>query len=157
MSASTADWAVRYIEEYQFRLVAIPKGTKGPLDPGWNLPGRYVTDPEVAWQRWNNGTDEGIGVVLGPSGVCSADIDFPEHAERVLGELGIETPRVTKDFADYLWKPVPVSDDVPGPAWGDPATQDLGMAAEEPRQKAPHAIRGSGRGYPRRVAPNHPP
>ena len=35
MSASTADWAVRYIEEYQFRLVAIPKGTRGP----WILAG----------------------------------------------------------------------------------------------------------------------
>ena len=96
MSASAADWAIRYIKEYQFRLVPIPKGTKGPVDPGWNLPGRYVTDPEVARQRWNNGTDQGIGVVLGPSGVCSADIDFPEHAERVLSDLGIDLPALRK-------------------------------------------------------------
>ncbi|MGH8479123.1 MAG: bifunctional DNA primase/polymerase, partial [Gammaproteobacteria bacterium] len=80
MSASTADWAARYIEKYRHALVQIPPGHKAPLHQGWNQLGGYVTDAGEARQRWDQLPDHGIGVVLSPSGLCSIDVDSPEHA-----------------------------------------------------------------------------
>jgi hypothetical protein len=51
MITSTADWAVRYIQAYQFKLVSIPRGCKGPIGNEWNKRGRYVEDVEKAKLR----------------------------------------------------------------------------------------------------------
>ena len=97
MSAgSTADWAVRYIEKYRLALVQIPPGHKSPLHDGWNRPGGFVTDASEARQRWSDLPDHGIGVVLGPSGLCSADIDAPEYALPALADLGVDLGAVQK-------------------------------------------------------------
>ena len=96
MSGSTADWAVRYIEKYGLALVQIPPGRKAPLHEGWNRPGGYVTDPAEAQQRWVDWPNDGISVVLGASGLCSIDVDSPEHAEGALGVLGINLDSLRK-------------------------------------------------------------
>jgi putative DNA primase/helicase len=44
-------------------------------------------------------------VVLGPSGVCSADIDFVEHAERVLSEIGIDLDALRKTWPTICGSP----------------------------------------------------
>jgi putative DNA primase/helicase len=90
MSRSTADWASRYISKYGLALVPIPPGHKAPLHQGWTQRGGYVTDIGEAQQRWGDLLDHGIGAVLGPSRLCSIHVDTPEHAEPVLGELGID-------------------------------------------------------------------
>ena len=87
---SRSDWAARYIERYSLALVEIPLGHKAPLHPGWNKPGGYITDPEVARQRWASFPDHGIGVVLNASRLCSLDVDSPENSEPLLAELGVD-------------------------------------------------------------------
>lgn len=77
MSRSTADWAVRYIEKYQLALVPIPPGHKASMYHGWNQSGGYVTDVCDVSERWDGIHDRGIGAVLGPSGLCSIDVDAP--------------------------------------------------------------------------------
>lgn len=96
MIASTADWAARYIEKYHLALVEIPPGHKAPLHPGWNKPGGYVMDAGEARRRWGELLDHGIGAILAPSGLCSFDGDSPEHAEAVLGDLGIDLGALRK-------------------------------------------------------------
>jgi hypothetical protein len=96
MSDTTAAaLAVRYIKEWGLKLVPIPRGTKAPREKGWNKEGNYISDPTIARERWSNGA-EGIGVVLGPSGLCSLDIDWPEQAEPVLAALGIDLRALRK-------------------------------------------------------------
>jgi putative DNA primase/helicase len=90
MSSSTADWAVRYIGNHHLALVEIPLGHKAPVHQGWNQPGGYVTDVCDVSERSGGIHDHGIGAVLGPSGLCSLDIDAPDHALPVLGALGID-------------------------------------------------------------------
>jgi putative DNA primase/helicase len=88
--SAVEEWASRYIAKYRLALVPIPPGHKAPLHPAWNQRGGYVTDIGEAQQRWGELSDHGIGAVLAPSGLCSLDIDAPDHALPVLGELGID-------------------------------------------------------------------
>ena len=85
-----SSWASRYIERYRLALVDIPVGHKAPLHQGWNKPGGYITDPEVARQHWASLPDHGIGAVLGASGLCSLDVDSPKDSESLLAELGVD-------------------------------------------------------------------
>jgi hypothetical protein len=94
--SSAKDWAIRYIEKYHLALVPIPPGHKAPLHQGWNHPGGYFTDIGEARRQWSDLPDHGIGAVLGPSGLCSIDVDAPDHALPVLGELGIELGALRK-------------------------------------------------------------
>ncbi|MGH9892444.1 MAG: bifunctional DNA primase/polymerase, partial [bacterium] len=96
MNSSTADWAVRYISKYALALVPIPPGHKAPLHQSWNQRGGYVTDAGEARQRWDQLPDHGIGAVLSPSGICSIDVDSPEHAVPTLRELGIDLDALRK-------------------------------------------------------------
>jgi putative DNA primase/helicase len=107
MSAAE-QWAIRYIQQYGLALVPIPPRHKAPLHQGWNQEGGYVMDAGEARQRWRDLPDHGIGAVLGPSGLCSIDVDAPDHAEPVLGALGIDlgalreaTPTIQGDPTRY--------------------------------------------------------
>lgn len=92
----TAAWARQYIDRLGFALVPIPVGTKGPRDDGWNRPRSadnptgYITDPLEAERHWTAHPEHGIGVVLGPSGIVSLDVDDVECARIALGEFGID-------------------------------------------------------------------
>jgi len=110
-----ADWAARYIEMYSLALVPIPPGHKAPLHAGWNQPGGYVMDAGEARQRWGDLPNHGIGAVLGPSGLCSLDMDAPKPAEGVLRDLGVDpavlksAPTIQGDPSRYrvMFKPPP--------------------------------------------------
>ena len=88
--SAVEEWAVRYIEKYQLALVPIPPGSKGQVYQGWNQPGGYVQDVCDVAERWDGIHGHGIGAVLAPSGLCSIDVDAPDHALPALGELGID-------------------------------------------------------------------
>lgn len=87
-SEDLVSWIDRYTELYRMALVEIPPGHKGPLREGWNE--AYVTDAGAAQKHWAKLPKHGVGAVLGPSGLCSCDIDLPEHAELILGVLGLD-------------------------------------------------------------------
>ncbi|MFR0674624.1 bifunctional DNA primase/polymerase [Enterobacterales bacterium AW_CKDN230030176-1A_HGKHYDSX7] len=84
--ASTAVWARRYIETFGFALVPIEPGEKGPKGPAWNQPGGYITDPDAAERFWQQNPHHNLGVVLGPSQVCSLDVDDAELTRLALRE-----------------------------------------------------------------------
>lgn len=73
--ATTAVWARRYIETFGLALVPIEPGEKGPKGKAWNTPGGYITDADAAEAFWLEHPDHNLGVVLGPSRVCSLDVD----------------------------------------------------------------------------------
>ena len=80
-------WASRYIEEFGLALVAIEPGEKAPKGMGWNKPGGYITDAGVADLFWQRNPNHNLGVVLGPSRVCSLDVDDVQWTRHVLYEL----------------------------------------------------------------------
>ena len=103
---ATADWARRYIETFDLALVPIEPGEKGPKGAGWNKPGGYFTEASKAEAFWSANPSHNLGVVLGPSGVCSLDVDDVELTRLVLRQtLGLDVDALADAFPTSVGNP----------------------------------------------------
>ncbi len=90
------DWAIYFIEELKWAIVPILSGFKRPVSSGWNKartdtnPGGYATCLNDAADTWGNDNQLGMGVVLGPSNICSLDVDDVDRARDALVNVGID-------------------------------------------------------------------
>lgn len=82
-----AAWAKRYVDVLGLAVVPIPPGLKAPKDNAWNQPGGYFTDAAAAAAFWLEHPQHNMGAVLGPSGVCSLDVDDVPATRQVLADL----------------------------------------------------------------------
>jgi putative DNA primase/helicase len=104
--SSTATWARRYIETFNLALVAIEPGEKAPKGLGWNRPGGYITDPVQAEKFWNSHPEHNMGVVLGPSRVCSLDVDDVEYTRQIFTELlGLDLDAMAEAYPTVVGNP----------------------------------------------------
>lgn len=87
VAAPISLWARRYIETFGLALVAIEPGEKAPKGKGWNQPGGYFTEASAAEAFWQQNPRHNMGVVLGPSRVCSLDVDDVACTRQVLWDL----------------------------------------------------------------------
>ncbi|MGV6473488.1 bifunctional DNA primase/polymerase [Azotobacter vinelandii] len=89
-----------------FALVLIEPRQKAPRDMGWNQPGGYYTDPEEAAAVWQRHPQHNMGVVLGPSRVCSLDVDDMACTRQVLSDLmGIDLDDLVRAAPTVQGKP----------------------------------------------------
>ncbi|MFG0841449.1 bifunctional DNA primase/polymerase [Pseudomonas sp. FYR_5] len=103
---TTADWARRYIETFGLALVPIEPGEKGPKGAGWNKPGGYFTDASKAETFWTASPNQNLGVVLGPSRVCSLDVDDVELTRQVLQQtLGLDVDALADAYPTSVGNP----------------------------------------------------
>ncbi|MEX7557182.1 bifunctional DNA primase/polymerase [Pseudomonas monteilii] len=103
---TTADWARRYIETFGLALVPIEPGKKGPTGDGWNRPGGYFTDTASADQFWKANPSHNLGVVLGPSNVCSLDVDDVEFTRLVLQQThGLDVDALAAAYPTSVGNP----------------------------------------------------
>src|SRR5690554_4808770 len=87
-------YARRYTEEYGFCLVPIEPGRKFPSAKDWG--NTTLSDPGQAETFYTENPDWNMGVALGPSNLCSLDIDCEESFQSILDEFGIDP--------EPLWK-----------------------------------------------------
>lgn len=85
--STISSWARRYIETFNLALVPIEPGEKGPKGKNWNQPGGYFTEAAQAADFWQKKPQHNLGVVLGPSRVCSLDVDDVQWTRQVLYDL----------------------------------------------------------------------
>ena len=86
-----ADWAKRYIDAFDLALVAIEPGKKAPKGKAWNKAGGYFSDADQAAAFWLKHPHHNMGVVLGPSQLCSLDVDDVQWTRQVLSDqLGVD-------------------------------------------------------------------
>lgn len=105
-TSTTADWARRYIEAFDLALVPIEPGEKGPKGAGWNKPGGYFTDALKAEAFWTASPNHNLGVVLGPSRVCSLDVDDVELTRQVLQQtLGLDVDALADAYPTSVGNP----------------------------------------------------
>ncbi|MGY3296756.1 putative DNA primase/helicase [Pseudomonas sp. TE6288] len=103
---TTADWARRYIETFNLALVPIEPGEKGPKGKGWNQPGRYFTVADDAEAFWTKRPSHNLGVVLGPSRVCSLDVDDVELTRQVMQQtLGLDVDALADAYPTSVGNP----------------------------------------------------
>lgn len=87
-------------------LVPIPPGKKSPTEKDWNKPGGYITDAEQAEAFWTKHPKHNMGVVLGPSGVCSLDVDHVEYCRQVFSDvLGINLDDMAAVYPTLVGNP----------------------------------------------------
>ncbi len=99
-------WARRYIEHLGLCLVPIEPGEKGPKENGWNQPGGYFTDAAEAEAFWSRHPQHNMGVVLGPSRVCSLDVDHVEYTRQVLRDvLGMDLDTLPSAYPTLVGNP----------------------------------------------------
>lgn len=101
-----ATWAKRYINTFDLALVSIEPGEKAPKGLGWNKPGGYITDAVSAEAFWQRNPNHNLGVVLGPSRVCSLDVDDVQWTRHVLYELlGIDLDAMALVYPTIVGNP----------------------------------------------------
>lgn len=106
VSTPISAWARRYIETFGLALVAIEPGQKAPKGNGWNKPGGYLTDALEAEAFWQKHPKHNMGVVLGPSRVCSLDVDHVEYSRQVLRDvLDVDLDRLAAENPTLVGNP----------------------------------------------------
>jgi putative DNA primase/helicase len=102
-----ATWAKRYINTFDLALVSIDPGEKAPKGMGWNKPGGYITDAATAEAFWKRNPNHNLGVVLGPSRVCSLDVDDVQWTRHVLYELlGVDLDAMAVVYPTIVGNPL---------------------------------------------------
>ncbi|WP_282410678.1 DUF5906 domain-containing protein [Pseudomonas sp. PS02303] len=102
-----ATWAKRYINTFDLALVSIEPGEKAPKGMGWNKPGGYITDAATAEAFWQRNPNHNLGVVLGPSRVCSLDVDDVQWTRHVLYELlGVDLDAMSVVYPTIVGNPL---------------------------------------------------
>ena len=83
---TTADYAASYIRQFGMALVPLPPRTKRPLADDWG--NNVLTDPEAARAYYTKHPDWNIGAALGPSKLCSLDVDDIPGTRLIFEEFG---------------------------------------------------------------------
>lgn len=87
MSApSIADYAASYISQFGMALVPLPPRTKRPLVENWGH--EVITDPAQARAYYELHPDWNMGAALGPSRLCSFDVDDIDATRLIFEEFG---------------------------------------------------------------------
>jgi predicted P-loop ATPase len=103
---TSSDWAKRYVELFNLALVPIEPRQKAPKGNAWNQPGGYLTDAEQAAAFWRDHPKHNMGVVLGPSRLCSLDVDDVQWTRQVLfDQLGLDLDEMANAFPCVIGNP----------------------------------------------------
>lgn len=103
--ANIARIAETYVRRYGIAVVKIEPGTKGPRGKGWNQPGGYFTDSKDAEIFFSENPNWNMGAVLGPSGLCSIDVDNVEYTTIVLDHYGIDIHALAESCPTIVGNP----------------------------------------------------
>lgn len=84
---TTADFAAAYVRRYGMVIVPLPPGKKKPIKTAWGIDD-CLTTPEAARDHFTRHPNDNLGVALGPSRLCSLDIDDMDAMRVICDEFG---------------------------------------------------------------------
>ena len=93
MTKSTSWYADRYTSRFNMALVPLKPRSKLPIADDW---GNNTLTGAAAVEYWKDNPHNNIGMALGPSGLCSLDIDCTESWATILEEFGIDASDLEK-------------------------------------------------------------
>lgn len=90
-------------DKFHFRLIDIPPGTKAPNKKEWQK--NYFATTEEAVAFFKSHPNHNMGVVLGPSRLCSLDIDDVRLAKMILSEVNVDIESLRDQFPSVSGNP----------------------------------------------------
>lgn len=81
-----ADYAASYVSQFGMAIVPLPPRTKRPLTENWG--NDVITDPDQARAYYEKHPDWNMGAALGPSKLCSFDVDDIDATRLIFEEFG---------------------------------------------------------------------
>lgn len=81
------EYAREYVSRYGFQLVPIKEAEKLPISNDWGI--NVIADAAAAFKYYTENSHHNMGIALGPSKMCSLDIDCTESFGTILDEFGI--------------------------------------------------------------------
>lgn len=81
-----ADYAASYVRQFGIAIVPLPPRTKRPLAENWG--NEVITDPDQARAYYERHPDWNMGAALGPSKLCSFDVDDIDATRLIFEEFG---------------------------------------------------------------------
>jgi hypothetical protein len=104
MSAPTiADYAASYVSQFGMALVPLPPRTKRPLAENWGKD--VITDPDQARAYYEQHPDWNMGAALGPSRICSFDVDDIDATRMIFEEFGWDLDALRDNFPTIQGSP----------------------------------------------------
>jgi hypothetical protein len=91
-----ADFARGYAQRYGFHIVPLPPRTKRPLKTDWG--NDATSDPAALSEYFTEHPDWNMGVALGPSRMCSFDVDDIEATRLIFEEFGWNLDALRAEF-----------------------------------------------------------
>lgn len=85
---NTAAWARRYVSKYDIAIVPIEPRRKFPRARDWG--NKIISCPDIAESFFTANPDWNIGAALGPSRLCSLDVDCESSFRVICDGLGID-------------------------------------------------------------------
>lgn len=103
MSPTVADYAASYVSQLGMSIVPLPPRSKRPLTENWgNL---VISDPDEARRYYLEHPDHNLGVALGPSRVCSFDVDDLEATRLIFTEFGWNLDELCEQYPTIQGSP----------------------------------------------------
>lgn len=112
VAVPVAAFAKFYIERHGVAIARLPPGKKYPTGDAWQMPydaeectEGYITDAAQAFEFYTKNPKWGIGAVLGPSRLCSLDIDNLEESRVIFSEFGIDIDAMADEYPAVVGNP----------------------------------------------------
>ena len=83
---TAADYAAAYVRRYGIAIVPLPPRAKRPTADDWG--NQCLTTPEAARAHYERNPRDNMGAALGPSRLCSLDVDDLEAMRIICEEFG---------------------------------------------------------------------
>ena len=96
MSRTISQWAEYYTKNMGLNLVPIEPNRKFPRSKDWGK--LTLNNPMLASAFYESKSDWNMGVALGPSKVCSLDIDCMESFKTICAAFGVDLPSLTAEY-----------------------------------------------------------
>lgn len=90
-----AKWAERYTKRYGWSLVPIEPGRKFPRGKDWGK--NTLDNPLTAGGFYAGRPDWNVGLALGPSRMCSLDVDHHDHFMVICDAFNVDLEQLIKD------------------------------------------------------------
>ena len=90
--------AAAYIEKFGLSIVPLLPMNKRPYGKNWI----DINNPDEALEFYGKHPDFGIGVNLGKSNTCSADLDWPEALAIIDEEFGFEFMKLSEQYCSLI-------------------------------------------------------